>query len=269
MKNNNLQDIKPTYLQETRYASDDAISLIDITIILLNRYKLITFVLIGFLILGIAIALLIPNKYTYSTSLEIGSQIINGEVRAFESPQTLLAKLQHSFIPKALLNHKQANAADKEIYTLSASIPKSSNIIVLETKGTEKQAKLLSQLLHNVTQKSVKDHSRFYESVKLNLTSRLNVGIDELKSLKQSNNNQTEISNQQNLIELYSSQLANLRNTRELLPPMQSLEPSGASGGLIIIIAAFAGLFVGVFVAFIAELISKVKDATKKREAQP
>ncbi len=85
--------------------------------------------------------------------------------------------------------------------------------------------------------------------------------------LKKSDDNETEVATQQKLIEVYSSQLANLRETREILPPMKSIEPTGGtSGKLIIIIAAFAGIFLGVFSAFFAEFVAKIREACRQNK---
>ncbi|MFK5854811.1 MAG: Wzz/FepE/Etk N-terminal domain-containing protein [Bacteroidota bacterium] len=260
MKNNNLQELNPIYIQEARNSSDDEISLIDLAMVLVNRKKLISLIVILFITIGITAALFAPKKYTYSTSIEIGSRIINDSVYPFDSTQTLLAKLQHSFIPQVLNAQRLSLPENKEKYVIKVSIPKGSNILVLKSKGTEDQDILLSKLLQNVTQKATSDHSRIFDSVKQNITSRLKVAKNELQRLKKSNNNETAVTNKQNLIELYSSELANLRNTREMQPPMKSLEPTGTSRKLIVIIAAFAGVFIGVFAAFFAELVTKVRE---------
>lgn len=264
MKNNDLQESKPTHFREACYSTDDEISLIDLTMVLINRKKLISLIVIVFIVLGIAAALLIPKKYTYSTSIEIGSQIFNGAIKPFESPETLLAKVQHVFIPQALNEQRQTNPEDKTKYKITASIPKSSVIIVLEINGTEEQTDIMKHLLQGITQQATLDHSRIYDSVKKNITSLLNKATTELQMLKKTNDNETEVATQQSMIKVYSSQLANLRNTREILPPMKSIEPTGTSRKLIVIVAAFAGVFLGVFSAFFAEFVAKVREASRQ-----
>ena len=77
MKNNDLQEIKPVYVREASYSTEDEISLLDLAMVVVTRKKLIVLIFTGIIVLGIAAALLIPKKYTYSTSIEIGSQIIS------------------------------------------------------------------------------------------------------------------------------------------------------------------------------------------------
>ena len=268
MKAPDRQELKPVYIHEVNSSADDEISLFDLTMVLIRRKRMITVITTFIFSLGVIAALLIPKSYTFSTSIEIGSQIFNGTIKPFESPETLLAKVQHVFIPQALNEQRQTNPEDKTKYKITASVPKSSVIIVLEIKGTEDDADLLKHLLQSITQKATLDHSRIYDSVRNNITSRLKQATSELQILKQSNDNETELTTQQNLIENYSSQLANLRETREILPPMKSLEPTGTSRKLIVIISAFAGIFLGVFSAFFAEFVAKVKEKEKEKEKE-
>lgn len=267
MKNNELQELKPVYIHEKSYSANDEISLIDLAMVLVNRKKLVYLVFTAFIVLGIAAALLITKKYTYSTSIEIGSQIVNDAISPFESTQTLLAKLQHSYIPQVLNEQSKLELDSKKRHQIKASSPKGSVILVLEIKGTKDQSELIIQLLQSITQKATEDHSRIYDSVKQNITSQLAVAKDELNALKKNDNKETEITSQQTLIEKYSSQLANLRNTREMLPPMQSPEPTGISRKLIVIISAFSGLFIAVLAAFFAEFASKVRKEIVNRES--
>ncbi len=259
MKNNELKDLKPVYTQEAKYTSTDEINLIDLALVLLRRQKLIMFTFLLFLLLGVATAMLIPKKYTYSTSIEIGSQIIDGKVISFESPETLLAKMQHSFIPRVLNQHKSTTQDEQKKYKIKVQLPKKSEIIVVELKGTEGQKNIISSLLRSLTTEAINNHNRIYESVKQNLNSRLVSLQTRLDILGKDGSNLAEKTSLESNIESLASQLANLRNTREILPPMQSIEPTGVSKRLIVIIAAFLGAFVAIFAALFAEFATKVK----------
>ena len=266
MKNNDLTELKPVYIHEARYSSENEISLVDLAMVLVRRKIMIAVISTFIIALGLTAALLVPKSYTFSTSVEIGSQIIGDAIKPFESPETLLAKIQHAFIPQVLNERQKTNPEDEKKYKIKASIPKSSVIIFLETKGTEDEADLLKSLLQSITHKATLDHLRIYDAVKKNIASRLKQTTTELQTLKKSNDNEAEVATQQDLIEVYSSQLANLRETREILPAMKSLEPTGISRKLIVIIAAFAGFFLGIFSAFFAEFIAKVRETSRQNK---
>lgn len=257
MKTSDLQELKPIYIYEADYSKDDEISLVDLAMILIKRKLMIAIIFTIIFALGVTMALSTPRIYTFSTTIEIGSQIINGSIQPFESPQALLAKLQYSYIPQVLIEHKQSSSDNKAKYQIKASVPKGGNIILLETKGTNDQEDILKALLQTVSQKAIQDHDRIFTSVKSDLKARLKQAETNLKSIK--SDDEKEIAINQSLIERLSSKLTNLRNTREVLPPIISIDPTGGSRKIIVVISAFAGLFLGVFAAFFAEFLSKVK----------
>jgi len=261
MKNNDLQELKPIYIHETSYSAEDEISLVDLAMVLIRRKKLIIGITTFFIALGVAAALLMPKSYTFSTSIEIGSRIVSGTIKPFESPETLLAKIQHVFVPEALSTQRQTNPDDENKYKIKASIPKSSVLIVLEIKGIKEKSNLLTKLLQNVTQQAIQDHQRIYSAIKQNLLALKEQAKTELSTLDSAKNNHNEERRLlKSNIEVYETELANLRNTREILPPMKSIEPTGTSRKLMVIIAAFMGAFLAVFSAFFAEFIAKVKE---------
>jgi len=184
MKNKELQELKPVYIHETSHSSDDEINLIDLAVILTQRKILIVLIITIFMTLGITKAMLTPKQYTVSTSIEIGSQIIDGDVKSFESPQNLLAKLQHSFIPLTLNTYQLSNPDDTNNYIIRSSVPNSSNMIVLEMSGKEDKIGLMSDFLRETTLKIFQDHKRTYDSVKNNLIALTNQAKTELERLK-------------------------------------------------------------------------------------
>jgi uncharacterized protein involved in exopolysaccharide biosynthesis len=231
----------------------------------MRRKAMIASICILIFALGFTLALLAPRTYTYSTSIEIGSQIIDGTVEPFESPETLLAKLNYSFIPKTLNDLSMAGQENKQSYKITASVPRSSKIIVLQMKGTEDQAEILGSILQSISKRAIQDHQRIYDAVKLNYVSSKNQAESELANLDvNSNENAEKIQRLKNRIESYNSQLANLSNTREILPPMRSIDPTGVSKKLVVIVTAFLGIFLGVFAAFFFEFLAKVKEVSSQ-----
>ena len=257
MKTNDPKELKPVYIHEMNYSTDDEISLIDLAIVLIRHKTIIAVIFTATIALGVTMTLFTPRIYTFSSTIEIGSQIINSSIQPLESPQALLAKLQYGYIPQLLIEHKQSSPSNKKKYQIKASVPKGSNILLLETKGTKEQEDILKTLLQTVSQKAIQDHNHILASVRSNLKARLKQTNNNLKSLK--SGSEKEVATNQELIEILNSQLANLRNTREILPPIRSIDPTGGSRKTIIVISAITGLFLGVFTAFFTEFLSKVK----------
>jgi uncharacterized protein involved in exopolysaccharide biosynthesis len=269
MKNNDLQELKPVYLQEANYSSSGEISLISLVAVLLRRKLLIATVFIISISSGVAFALLSPRIYTSSVTIEVGTQIINGSISPFETPGALLAKLQYSYIPQVLAEHRHSSPDDREKYKINSSVPAGSNITLLEIKGNEDQTDTLHNLLQSISQRAVLDHSLIFGAIKKDLESRLNMATSKLEILKNSDDsNKTEIANAQSVIESLNSQLANLRNTRIILPPIRSLEPTGTSRRTIVLTTMFVGICIGIFVAFFAEFWLKVQEKIDEEDKE-
>ena len=63
MKNDKAQELKPVYIHEASYSTDDSFSLIDIAMALLRHKTLIAVIIISFIALGVTKALLTPKSY--------------------------------------------------------------------------------------------------------------------------------------------------------------------------------------------------------------
>ena len=261
MKDADPKELKQVYIQTVDYAPNDEVNLVNFAKIIIQRKILILITII--LIVGPATAVIFfkPQTYTYTTSIEIGAQIVDGNIQPLEPPQALLAKINKIFIPLALNKQRLLNPNDTKLYVIKVDIPKDSLIIIAEMQGSENEVDVIKNLLQDINQKSVQSQSLIYESIKQYTQSRLDQTSAELRLLKDTNGNETEIALQLSLIDTFTSQLATLRNTREILPVTQSLVPAGLSQTLMLTITIITSVLLGIFSAFFAEFIAKVKEA--------
>lgn len=261
MKNSNPKELNPVYIQTIDYPSNDEINLVDLIKTLFKHKKTMAIVIL--LTMGLAtITILFKSEtYTYTTSIEIGTQIVNGSAKPIEPPEALLAKINNIYIPVILKEQRLSNPDETETYEIKTNIPKNSLIVILRMTGSEDKKDIMKNLLQKVSQESIKNQSLIYEAIKRYTKSRLDQTEAELILLKKTDANETEIAVKLNLIDKYSSQLASLRNTQEILPVIQSIEPTGLSRALMLAIAIITSVFLGVFSAFFAEFVSKVKEA--------
>lgn len=259
MKEKTLQENKLDNAHQVNFSTNDEINLTDLALILIRRKTLVLIIFISVLVASIIFSVLTPRAYTYSTTIEVGSQIINGSLKPLESAHTLVAKIEYNYIPLILNQLKQSDSKNKTIYRVKSSVLKSSNIALLEIKGTEAESETLIAILEKASQQAVQDHTRIYQSIKSSLEAQLKQRTADLKFLKKSNNNETEIISNRAHIEALSLQLANLRNTKQIQTPIRSIEPTSISKTLTIIISAFAGILLGIFIAFVTEFVVKIK----------
>jgi capsular polysaccharide biosynthesis protein len=174
----------PPYGNTPSYCVDDEISLLDLWLVLIKHKKLIAWIAGIILVTGVVAALVIPKKYTYTTSVEIGSRIITDRIEPIEAPDSVLAKIQESYIPLVQRNYIKTHPSDDTVYQIVGRIPKSSQIIVLESKGPIQVGDIVMQLQKDVVEEVKQDHKRIIEIIKKEIEIKRNQAISQLEELK-------------------------------------------------------------------------------------
>ena len=339
------QDLPSHLMYENVY--EDEINLVDLWLVLARHRTLIIVVTGLCLLAGLLFALLVPPKFQYTTSIELGTRLSGGNVSVIESPETVLAKIQESYIPLARQQYLTQHPEMGNVPKIDARVPKGSQIIVLSSKGPEsadvdhksvqqavvdmvqqdhdrivnvlrketeiqqnkavakleelkdaatliqarekrlgdistllaKQAKEVRSDLARAKSdrakaiKQTKDESRALTLMMLDsgmqqyrqrlakIDERLKVKlVDSRDALtKQLADNRRAQTGQQDVIAKLKIQLANLRETRALMPPMRSPEATGPGSALVVLLSLVLGLMLGVFAAFFAEFLVKVR----------
>jgi len=336
----------PSHLYESGY--EDEISLIDLWLVLMKHRTLIVTVIVLSVLAGTMFAVLTPAKYQYSTSIELGTRLSGEKVVVIESPETLLAKIQESYIPQVRQQYLSEHSVVGRVPKIEARIPKGSQIIVLSSEGPESGRAVHKAIQQSVMNMVETDHNRITDVLRKEteiLQNRAVAKLEELKddailiqarekrledisvllanqakdvrddlararadranAIKQTkdesraltlmmldngvqqyrqrlaeiderlkikvvdsrdmlarqlaNNRRAQLSQQDTVIKL-KIQLANLRETQALMPPMRSPEATGPGGSLIVVLALVLGLMLGVFAAFFAEFLSRVRN---------
>ncbi|MGZ8189886.1 MAG: Wzz/FepE/Etk N-terminal domain-containing protein [Methylococcaceae bacterium] len=138
---------------------EDEISLVDIWLILIKQKKIIFRVLLAFVVLGSLYALLKPEIYTFSTTVQVGTLISGDKEAAIESADNALTKIKSAYIPFILSQHYDQHPENKDQYKIEASVPKGSEMIVIESKGRESEEPVFKQLIKTIVEKLITDHA--------------------------------------------------------------------------------------------------------------
>lgn len=256
------QNLKPVYIHEAVLTQNgDEISLVDLALVLIKRKKLIIGITLLFTLAGIALALLTPKHFKVTASITVGSQLVDGQFRSFENINSVLAKTEINFIPY-VLSQFHANQAAKlqKRYNISVSIPKGSDILLLQAQGESSDTETLKDLLGRVSQMVITDHQRIHDALRLDMQTQIEGLRLQLAQLGKSPGEKIESRYVQLQIKSLQQQLANLQPTRQILQPMLDDNPTGKNRKLIVIGALIIGLFLSVFAAFFAEFLTKVRE---------
>ena len=119
------------------------------------------------LVVSITFALISKPKYEYTAVVEIGTIIKQTSTGSFiepiDAPETVAAKLRHSYIPYVLNQHYRNNPANTHGYKFSVSVPKKSELVKIVAKGSEEFGDTYLQLLESILQQLKNDHKRLFE----------------------------------------------------------------------------------------------------------
>jgi len=96
------------------------------------------------------------------------------------------------------------------------------------------------------------------------LEAKINLLQEKIQKTK--NDHLRKIDQRKQEISVLEAKLANIKETRVLREPMQSLEETGLGAGMILALAGFAGLIAGLLAVFFAEFLARVKE--RRQELQ-
>lgn len=267
MNETDPKNTKTIYIHEDRRSSENEINLIDIALIFVRRWKIMTSVTILCVLTGTATVFLKPVVYTHRATLQIGSQLIDNVNIPFESAQTVLAKLEYSLIPQTLNEYKKSKPDIGKIPNITAHSPKNTQIIVLVANTTNDGAQIANDLLLNIIDKLTKNHDQLIESISNNLINLREDAKTELDDLEKRADGSIE--DKKILVERIGeleTRLANIKMTEMISPPIKSLQPAGTNRNLIVLFSAMVGIFFAILSAITIEFIEKVKERSREND---
>jgi capsular polysaccharide biosynthesis protein len=165
---------------------EEEISLIDVWLVLVRRRTLVLACTVLGSIAGLAFILIFPPKYIYTTTIEIGTKIINGEVSPIESQDSVRAKVEERYIPLVLQEHQHSLAEEEQDYKIEVKAPKNSQIIVLTSEGREDEEQAQKALHRAVVEMIQGDHRRISNVLRKNLEAKIVGGERRINNLKDS-----------------------------------------------------------------------------------
>lgn len=167
---------------------NDEISVTDLIKVLIKRRKTMLMVFLVVLIASIAFALISKPKYEYTAVVEIGTVIkraaTDPEIVLIDPPDTVAAKLEHSYIPYVLNQHYKNNPDDTHGYQLKVSVPKKSELVKIVAKGSDELADNYLQLLGQVLQQLKNDHKRLFDISRSKMEEQVLASQLDLEGLK-------------------------------------------------------------------------------------
>jgi len=126
---------------------------------------------------------LVATKYHFTTTIEIGTRVLNDKIVPIEAPVSLLAKVNESYIPQVLLEFMGASSSINYC-NIKARIPVGSEIIVLESKAKESLSETCMGLHSKVVEKIQSDHKQINDLIKGEASIKQSAAQNKLEELK-------------------------------------------------------------------------------------
>lgn len=290
-------DLSDVVLHEQVFRAADEVKLADVWTAMVRRKAIIVSLVVVSAVFGILYAFTTPRIYKYTTMIEIGTRYtvsrneFDGQFEPVEPIETVRAKVEGGYIAQVLREHV-AKTNDTRRFDIKAEVPKNSQILVLETRGSAENEATYVALHEAVVERLRLDHLRVQETLRKDLETRLEMQQRSLTELRQQaslfdtqlkrleGNGQLPVKelsylttlrladNQRaqaqiiTLIDRIRLQLANMRETRAIVSPMRSFEPVGLSKGAIVVFSTLLGLIVGIVVALVVQFTRKARGHT-------
>ena len=169
--------------QPLPYDPYDEISLVDVARVVWRHRRAALATLLVVIVAAVAVALLTPKKYRYSTTIELGSRIEDGRSVPIEAPETALAKLEESYVPQERHRYLEAHPGVDETFAIEARAPKGSQLVVLESTARAEDGPAYRQIQERAVQALVADHARVFEDQRREVALEKKGGERDLQTL--------------------------------------------------------------------------------------
>lgn len=239
---------------ERRYEHDDEISLVDLAVILVRRWKAMA--VIFFVVVGIAVAaaFLLPKSYQY-TSLYSVAEFTNqnGQRVGVESPASAVAKVQNLYLGQATRKLLKKHELESLPFEVDASNPSNTLLLQLDSEASEDNQPLVSEIHQQIIDLLQQDQAQLVERRRNSLERQLASAKQALESAQQSNSPSAAelVATYYSRISDIEGQLNELRQGEVTQHAVQSLSATSTGKKLIVALGIVLGGMLAVIGAFV------------------
>jgi len=167
----------------TSAAASREVTLMDLWLIVRSRRTMVLAVIVIAAVLGIALALLLPPQYRFTTAIEIGNQVVNEQIQPIEAPLTVISKLQNGYIPAITTQFVEADPNGPRQYDFEVIGSKDSQIVTIVSQGPKSLGAKNVDLHTRISTAVVQDHNRTADAMRDNAGIQLSEAEQKLGGL--------------------------------------------------------------------------------------
>ncbi|MGQ7247165.1 Wzz/FepE/Etk N-terminal domain-containing protein [Halomonas sp. V046] len=250
----------PQHRPEPRPYADDEISLVDLTLILVKRWKLMTGVFLAIVLIALIFAFSMGRSYEYVSIYRVAEQAEGNDVGTLENPANIVARIDSYYADLATRQVLEEEGSQTLGFELSAESPENTKFVNLTSEASEDDAERVKGLHDIILNAVLEDQDALLEQRRTSLESQLESTKEALETAKQSSTPYGT-----DLVATYGQQVIRLEQQISYLHEgeiervaTQSIQPAGTSKALILALAIVLGGMLAVIAAFMMEFASAV-----------
>jgi uncharacterized protein involved in exopolysaccharide biosynthesis len=254
----------PSY-EPQRSFQDDAISLVDLAKILIRRWKTLVFVFLVVVFGALAYVLLSERTYEYVSIYQVAEQAPGN---ALETPSSVLAKVNNLYIGSETRNLREAAGLERLPFQVMGTNPNDTLLVLLSSEASKADNELVIQMHEALLARMTENQTNRVEKHQASLEQQLQIAERSLAAVEQSTSERSG-----ELIASYSERIADieerifqLTDGEVVQVSVQSLEPTGTGGLLIMVFALVLGGMLAFIAAFLFEFASHVRQSIKEEK---
>ncbi len=159
----------------------DEIRAVDLLVNIVRRKWLFGSALAGLFAATLLIWFLLPAKYRYRTTVELGGTVAAEKIQPLEPAPSAMAKLRSTWIPTY---RERLPEPDDEPIQFSVSIPRGTNLLVLESRGIAAREQQHAWGHEAVLRPLLSEHGTMEETLRQQLETELTVEKLRLESIE-------------------------------------------------------------------------------------
>lgn len=237
-------------------SASDEVSLVDLAVLLVKRWKLLLTIFTLIALATLAFALLRPTSYTYTSLYAIAETLDEeGELSGLETPGAVKAKLTLSTLPAQISAYLDEKGWQSLPFNVDAQRLGDTRLIALTTEADSTQAGNVEALHRRVIEALVEDQEALYRRKRESLERRLSSIRQIMSSAGAAKEGLVESAGK------IESELGALQAGRIEQIAVRSLRPQGIGTGLIVALGLVLALLLAVVGAFVAHFTTLIRES--------
>lgn len=239
----------------------DEISLVDLATIFVRRryFFFAVFAVVVFAALLYALVLMGEAK-EYTTLVQLGEKIEEGERQPLEKPATVIANMQTRWLPEQQAAYAELQGA-RMPFSVEIDNPTDTSLIKLASTSSPVHAEAILEAHRTLVDQIVKRQMRILERDRQALSQRLEYVNDYLEQMSGAEATGRAAAEAVEQRVQMMAELESLQAPEVLVVGRESIENKGTSRLLVMVVAVFLGFVLAVIATFAAEFIVKVRAA--------